>query len=81
MLGTFNVLDLRPAEGGLEIDLEVFGTHDVPIAAGFAPMAVESVDHTLTVEGYAHGARRGVTTVTVSGRDIQGDTGTIHLAR
>jgi hypothetical protein len=79
--GTLNVLDVRPVEGGLEIELEVFGTQDVPIAAGFAPAAVEALDHTLTVEGHTHEARGGVTTVTVSGRDIQGDSGTIRLGR
>jgi len=79
--GTFNVLDIRPTQQGLDVELEVFGTQDVPIVAGFAPTAVQSVGHTLTVQRHAYDASRGVTTATVSGRDIQGAKGTIRLVR
>jgi len=77
--GTFNVLHVRPTQEGVDIELEVFGTQGVPIAAGFAPTAVESVDDALSVERHSHDPTCGVTTVSVSGRDIQGHKGTIRL--
>jgi hypothetical protein len=76
--GTFNVLDLRCVEDGLEVELEVFGTQDVPIAAGFAPTAVEALGG-IAVAGHGHDPERGVTTVSVAGGDIQGQKGTIRL--
>jgi len=77
--GTFNVLDLRCGNDGLEVELEVFGTQDVPIAAGFAPSVVEPVDGGLTVDRHNHDRVSGITTVTASGQDIQGQKGTIRL--
>ncbi|OGV61649.1 MAG: hypothetical protein A3K19_15210 [Lentisphaerae bacterium RIFOXYB12_FULL_65_16] len=79
--GTFNVLDLRPAATGLELDIEMYGTQPVTIVPGFAPGACEVTHGRLRIVARREDAADRTLTLQIAGHDIQGETGTLRIAR
>lgn len=78
--GTYNVLDLRAGEGGLEVDLELYGAQAVDVATGFPPAAVEATG-AVRLEGTRNNPALGVCRVALSTRDIHGGRGTVRIFR
>ena len=76
----YNVRDPFAATG-LELDIEMYGTQPVTIVPGFAPGACEVTHGRLRIVARREDAADRTLTLQIAGHDIQGETGTLRIAR
>ncbi len=79
--GTANVLDLRPSDTGLLLDVEVFGEQVLQLAPGFAPGAVTVTAGRLELTGRQDNPALGVVNLRLRGHDLQGEVGQVAIRR
>jgi hypothetical protein len=76
--GTYNVYSFFDSGPEMRIDIKMYGLQDVEIRTT-APKSVVSLNEHLKIESQRYDADRGVLILSVNGRNIQGERGTITL--
>jgi hypothetical protein len=76
---TFNVFSFECRARSATVTLEMYGTQDVRVRLPFVPASVRSDNPDLQVVSWSYTAPFAV--VRVSGRDVQGEVGTLTIRR
>ena len=79
LTGTYNVYSWKPGKRQSALDLKMYGTQEVQIFTDKAPKEIVSKNPHLTVRDYQYFAEEQVLTLTIFGRDIQGERGIITI--
>ncbi len=76
--GTYNVYNVTEHDSSLDIDLKMYGEQVVEIHTP-EPTSVTSSNDYLQVKSFTYDEEQNRAFITINGRDIQGERGTIHV--
>lgn len=76
--GTYNVYNVTDKNSSLEIDLKMYGEQVVEVYTS-KPKSVTSSNEHLQVKDLIYDNERNIAYLTINGRNIQGERGTIYL--
>jgi len=79
LTGTYNVYAWEPGKKQSAIDLQMYGTQEVEIYTDRSPAEITSQNPHLVVRDYRYSDDKQVLSMTIAGRDIQGERGTIII--
>jgi hypothetical protein len=76
--GTYNVYALKDIDSTIQIDLKMYGEQTVGISSP-KPRSVTSKNDHLPVKSFSYDEENSMTMITLCGRDLQGERGTVVL--
>jgi len=77
--GTYNVYAYQPGRDQCLIDMKMYGTQEVEIYTDRAPGEIVSLNEHLVVLDHQYSEEMQLLSIPISGRDIQGERGTIII--
>jgi hypothetical protein len=77
--GTYNIYAVRDNGSAYEIDIKMYGSQNVEVRTPTAPISISSSNEYLFIDGYQYDEKNKLLSITITGRDIQGEHGTIIL--
>ncbi|UCH09308.1 MAG: hypothetical protein JSU61_08690 [Fidelibacterota bacterium] len=77
--GTYNIYTFRTNDEETVIDLKMYGTQELAVKVSAQPRAVRSSNPHLKVLDSTYDDQSGMYSLTLSGRDMQGERGTVTL--
>lgn len=77
--GTYNVYAFRSGDEETVVDLKMYGTQEVAVKVPAQPKAIRSSNPHLKVLGSTYDDQSGMSSITLSGRDMQGERGILTL--
>ena len=78
--GTYNVYRLDHVEDGVRINLEMYGIQTVRVVGVQLPAGVSSSNPFLQIVSFDYDPETSVLDMQISGRDMQGERGTIRIS-
>ena len=76
--GTYNVYNLNDKGSSIEIDLKMYGEQEVEVRSP-KPHSITSSNENLEIKSFRYDEKDATTYITIKGRNIQGEKGTVIL--
>ena len=76
--GTYNVYDVKKSKKRMQIELKMYGEQIVKIRSD-KPKKVVSLNPDLVVLSYDYNSESSLISISVKGRDMQGEVGVLHI--